>query len=143
MMRALSLTQPWASAIAHEIKRWETRSWPTHVRGEICIHSSRGFPKWAQEFADLESIEHRVLGDLPLGYILCVCNLTECRQTETLAKEISELEKKWGAYDYGRFGFKIENVRVLSEPIPVRGSLGFWKVPSETEKLIRERLRNA
>ena len=37
-MRALSLTQPWATAIALGIKHWETRSWSTSYRGRS-LHS--------------------------------------------------------------------------------------------------------
>jgi hypothetical protein len=76
-MKALSLTQPWASAIALGIKKWETRSWPTHHRGEVCIHASKGFPRWAKDFAEEQGIN---LDSLPLGCIVCVCDLTECRQ---------------------------------------------------------------
>jgi hypothetical protein len=139
-MKALSLTQPWASAVSHEIKRWETRSWPTHFRGEVAIHAAKGFPGWARDFADIESVEHRELDELPLGFILCLCNLTECRQTETLAPSLSDLERKWGDYSPRRYAFKFEEVRVLETPVPARGALGFWTVPDSLAALIREQL---
>lgn len=142
-MKALSLTQPWASAVALEIKRWETRSWPTHFRGEVCIHASKGFPKWAREFADLESLEHHALAELPLGYIVCVADLTECRQTETVAKELSELELKWGDYSPGRYAFKLENVRILDEPVYAKGALGFWTVGPEIARQVQRQLSEA
>ena len=34
-MRALSLTQPWASLMAWDEKRYETRDWPARERGWI------------------------------------------------------------------------------------------------------------
>jgi len=39
-MKALSIKQPWASLIAHGIKDIENRTWKTHFRGRIYIHSS-------------------------------------------------------------------------------------------------------
>lgn len=136
MMKAFSLTQPYASAVAVLIKQWETRSWPTHFRGEVAIHASKGFPKWAREFADEESIDHPELAELPLGQIVCVCDLTECRQTETLAPTLSETERNWGDYAPRRYAFKLENVRTLETPVPAKGALGFWTVPESLEALI-------
>jgi hypothetical protein len=39
-MKAISLSQPWASAIALDLKSIETRSWQTKYRGRIAIHAS-------------------------------------------------------------------------------------------------------
>lgn len=39
-MKALSIKQPWASLIAHGVKDIENRTWKTHFRGKIYIHSS-------------------------------------------------------------------------------------------------------
>ena len=41
-MKALSLTQPWATLIAVGAKRIETRSWYTAHRGLIAIHAAKG-----------------------------------------------------------------------------------------------------
>jgi hypothetical protein len=138
-MRAFSLTQPWASAVALGIKQWETRSWPTRFRGEVAIHASKAFPRWAREFADLESCTHPELDELPLGYIVAVCQLTECRQTETLAPTLSEQELRWGDYSPGRYAFKLESVRLLEEPVFHRGALSFWSVAwDETNQILRQ-----
>ncbi len=40
-MKALTLTQPWASLMALGVKRIETRSWYTSYRGEVVIHSGQ------------------------------------------------------------------------------------------------------
>lgn len=39
-MRSLSIKQPWASLIAHNIKKIENRTWKTNFRGRIYIHAS-------------------------------------------------------------------------------------------------------
>ena len=55
-MRALSLTEPWATLVAIEAKRIETRSWQTGYRGELLIHAAKNYPGWAraleQSFGD-------------------------------------------------------------------------------------------
>ena len=43
-MKALTLTQPWASLVAIGAKRIETRSWSTPYRGLLAIHAAKGFP---------------------------------------------------------------------------------------------------
>jgi hypothetical protein len=40
-MRALSLWQPHAQAIALGLKPWETRDWPTRYRGPLAIHGAK------------------------------------------------------------------------------------------------------
>lgn len=144
-MRALSLTQPWATAIALELKRWETRSWPTPVRGQICIHAAKGFPKWAKEFAEemAEAYGIRALfpENLPLGQIVCVADLTECRQTAIAKLELSEREQEWGDYGEGRYCFKFDNVIPMPSPIPAVGALGFWRVSWDPAKEVIRALR--
>lgn len=144
-MRALSLTQPWATAIALSLKRWETRSWPTQLRGQICIHAAKGFPKWAKEFAEEMAKGYAIRAlfpeNLPLGQIVCVADLTECRKTETAKLELSEAEQSWGDYGEGRYCFKLENVIQLASPIPATGALGFWRVGWDPAKEVIRSLR--
>ena len=40
-MKALSLWQPHAQAIAAGLKPYETRHWPTRYRGPIAIHAAK------------------------------------------------------------------------------------------------------
>ena len=40
-IKALSLWQPWASAIAVGYKHYETRSWKTDYRGWLGIHAAK------------------------------------------------------------------------------------------------------
>ena len=43
--RALSLWQPWASAIERGVKIAETRNRPTSIRGRVFIHSTKRHPR--------------------------------------------------------------------------------------------------
>ena len=41
---ALSIWQPWASALAHGVKQYETRHWSTAYRGPLLIHAAKKKP---------------------------------------------------------------------------------------------------
>lgn len=141
-MRGLSLTQPWATAVALLLKGWETRSWYTNYRGELALHAAKGFPGWAKEFA----VEEMTIGripkqQLPLGAVIAVCELTQVKRTQDLVGEISAVEKMYGDYSEGRWAFKLEKVRVLKNPVPVRGALGLWPVEWELHRAISAELK--
>lgn len=131
-MRGFSLTQPWATAVALEIKKWETRSWACKPRNDVAIHAAKSYPKWAREF----TVDQQSVGGLPriyfpLGRILCVADITLCLPTEAIVDKLSEVEKRWGDYSPGRFAFQIQNVRPLQTPIQCSGALSFWVVPND------------
>lgn len=44
-MKALTLTQPWATLVAIGAKQIETRSWFTSYRGPLAIHAAAGYGK--------------------------------------------------------------------------------------------------
>lgn len=112
-MRAISLWQPWASAIAIGSKLIETRHWATDYRGPIAIHAARR--KVLAEFAGLgedecwiaamhplldESRELDANGSLPLewhnwlpfGCVVAVAELVDCIPTNAarIYKQIRE-----------------------------------------------------
>jgi hypothetical protein len=131
-MKALSLTQPWASAIMLGIKSIETRSWKTPHRGRIAIHASAGFPKWAKEFAQTEMALGRLPAQLPFGAIIGFATITDIRMTGHLLGKISELEHRYGDYTPGRYGWMLTDIEPLPDDkiIICKGSLGLWKVPA-------------
>jgi hypothetical protein len=53
-MRAISLWQPWASAIALRLKSNETRGWATTYRGPLAIHAALRFDGQQRAFAETE-----------------------------------------------------------------------------------------
>lgn len=158
-MKALSLTQPYASLIAAGEKHIETRSFNIKYRGPIAIHSSKGFPGeykrlcesrmvcWAlgwqacppsltQEWCDRNKAD---IQSLPLGRIVAVADLVDCLPVESTGclsgvfddypKLETEQERAFGNYESGRYGWVLENVRKLQEPIQVTGHLGLWNWP--------------
>lgn len=104
-MKALTLTQPWATLIAIGAKQIETRSWTTRYRGPLAIHAGKGLgpvggsvglwnrcaePLFFRALEPYYRVTHLRLGDppalidcidvtdLPLGAIVAVAELVDC-----------------------------------------------------------------
>jgi activating signal cointegrator 1 len=133
-MRALSLTQPWASLVAIGAKTWETRSWQTAYRGPIAIHAAKTFPQDARQPCLTEPFKRalitagiRSLSDLPLGAVVATATLVDCVRTEVVRDMLTSDERAFGDYSDGRWAWKFEDVERLPEPIPAKGALGLWR----------------
>lgn len=124
-MKALTLHQPWASAIAVGLKRYETRSWSTNYRGPLAIHAGKSVPAYARE--DYEDAPAAIARPMPLGAVVCVAELVACHRTEVRGPSVSIEERFWGDWSHGRFAWELVNVRVLTPPIPARGAQGLWE----------------
>jgi len=128
-MKALSIWQPWASAIASGVKQYETRSWPTKYRGPIAICASK---KWNDDLFELAA---EYLGrwpgfpeDWPLGAVVATAHLVECRRTEDMIADIGLMEITLGDFSPGRFAWRLESV-VKIPPIEYRGRQGLFEIP--------------
>lgn len=136
-MKAISLWQPHAQAIALDLKRYETRDWQTHYRGPLAIHAAKrkweDAGEWHERAARKLNIamRGRRLTGGAYGAVVCVVDLVECVPTSALRGAIGEYEF-WGDFSDGengdgRFGWRLENVRPI-EPHYVRGQQGLWEV---------------
>lgn len=159
-MKALTLTQPWASLVAVGAKRIETRSWSTSYRGLLLIHAAKGMPREALEAcyddpiwealheADVVPFTWLYRSELkaafPLGAIVGVCDLRDCISTTRAVGALSaardERERSFGNFDRDRFAWYLRNVQRLPEPIPCRGALGLWTPPDEVLEQVRAQL---
>jgi hypothetical protein len=153
-VKTISLWQPWASLIAIGAKKVETRHWSTSHRGPLVIHAAKtkdGYDdiishreengeralRLRPPFGDvLRAAGYERLIELPLGALLCVVDLVDCVPTESLAAKISEQERAFGNYGSGRFGWILENVRVLPAPVPYRGAQGIFSVEENLLNLV-------
>lgn len=124
-MRAISTWQPWASAIALREKRIETRHWSTDYRGPIAIHAAQRWTKDQHRIA----LELGMHATLPLGQIIAVAKLIDCRPTEELLKKIDREEYVRGNYAPGRFGWILESVWALKKAVDWKGRQSFFTVP--------------
>lgn len=126
-MKALTLTQPWASAIALGLKRVETRSWKTAYRGPIAIHAAKGFPAFAREFAETERALGRLPRQLPLSSVVAIARLVDIRPTAEIRDQLGDLERLYGDFGTGRYAWLFDGIEELGHPVPARGALGLWE----------------
>ena len=64
---------------------------------------------------------------LPLGAMLCICELREVYRTEDVAHLLSEQERALGDFTPGRAAWLVKVVEVFERPIPMRGQQGLWE----------------
>lgn len=128
-MKAITLTQPWATLVAIGAKQIETRSWcplsyPTY--GPLAIHAAKGLGPvggkdgltrlcstepfcsvlntWSREYAktyvDLADMVNRPL--MPLGAVVAICELLEVRPTRgrSLERDYGLSEQELAFGDY-------------------------------------------
>lgn len=132
-IKCVSLWQPWASFIAHDLKHVETRSWPApaSILGtRIGIHAARtrdGILATSCESILSDSMrqieeEH---GPLPFGAIVATAVVEACVPVERLKAD------PFGDYTPGRYGWILTDVRKLEKPIPYRGAQGLFTATIE------------
>ena len=151
-MKAITLTQPWASLVSIGAKRIETRSFVTHFRGPLAIHAAQGFPRLAQKLCADEPFHsalcsaRRPVWMLPRGAIVATCNLVACRpvkyftlnglvsfeefapdlKTRIVTVDMNDQERAFGDYSEGRWAWILEDVREICPPAQAKGALGLW-----------------
>lgn len=132
-MRCISLWQPWASAIALGLKGIETRGFETKVRGRLAIHAAKRWSQPQQQFAGARRRAGELLPyPMPLGKIVATAVLYDVVPTAMLlAAGVTDLERMYGDYSPGRFGWLLRDVVALEQPIPWIGKQGFFNVPDE------------
>ena len=136
-MKAVSVSQPWATLLVHGLERLETRPWATAHRGPILIHASKHFPPAAralcrtEPFCTLLSRSGYVQWrDLPAGKLVGVAEITGCTRVEEL-RDLPDLERQIGDFSPGRWAWLLAGPRPLVEPVPYRGRLGLFDVPDD------------
>lgn len=135
--KALSVRQPWASAIVFAGKDVENRSQRTHYRGPVAIHASlaanddlldqyvrlavgserRTLRDWIQRGRALYGLakQEDLDAEVPTGHIIGIAMLVDC--CESFASPWWDGPDSWA--------WVLRGV-VPIEPIPVKGALGLW-----------------
>ena len=155
-MKALSLTQPWATLVAIGAKRIETRTWSTSYRGLVAIHAGKAPSSDARNTVYADSVlkvlnEARIHvgrdgSELPTGVIVAVGILASVEPTENLTNRargieaLSPHEFEFGNFAPRRFGWLLTDVQRFREPIACTGALGVWTVPPEVERRVCDAL---
>lgn len=142
-MKAISLTQPWATLAAINAKRIETRGWKTDYRGPLAIHAAKG---WTEEIVRmtmrgepfrsvLAAAGYPLFSLLPRGAVIATCRLVDCRPITPTSKEfgvngilwlLDDQERAFGDYTPGRWAWLLADMVPLPTPVPARGALGLW-----------------
>ncbi|MHC9543044.1 MAG: ASCH domain-containing protein [Vulcanimicrobiota bacterium] len=110
-MKALSVKDPWATAILNGEKTIELRSWPASYFGDLLICASAS-PKTENS-----------------GNALCIVKLAGWRPMQ-------EADEKASLCDFDEYTYSwiLENVRPI-EPFPVKGKLKFFDVDVPKKRL--------
>jgi hypothetical protein len=116
-MKALTVRQPWADLIVLGVKDVENRTWRTHYRGPLAIHSSKGRPSKP----DVERAE-AIGGPLPfaewhdLGRVIGRVTLLDC---------VLDSTSPWA--EEGAWHWLLADPGSVVAPDVVRGRLGLWE----------------
>lgn len=132
-MRAISLHQPWATAMALGLKRIETRDWRPAVDEPflMAIHAAKVWKPEQVEFCSRMRVDlcPELPHEIPLGAIVGVVRVEGFEQTDVILPDVSPIELLWGNYEPGRWAWLTEQPRALSQPLAWRGQQGFFSVP--------------
>lgn len=151
-MRALSLHQPWGTAIRLGLKVTETRDYGTPYRGELAIHAAKawGKPQRAalEEFrAQWPSLQWD--GQSRGGEVIALAELVAVERFAGEPDEdgccpqyaASEADYLTGNYLQGRYGWRLQNVRLVDPPVPVKGHQSLWTLTADEAQAVRARAR--
>lgn len=163
-MKALTLTQPWATLVAIGAKSVETRSWGTKHRGPLAIHAAKTLPvSWhpfrhpsfiaaLEPLVDVNSLGVPNIDRLPIGCVLAVVKVIDVFSTEELLRMTMRVDGKrrhepflgageiaFGDYTPGRYGWVFGSVEKLKRPFPCRGGQRIWNLDRErvSESFVR------
>jgi hypothetical protein len=143
-LRALTVQQPWAFAIAAGEKTIENRTRGMNYRGLLAIHAGKRFSDRGRLDARVQALlaEERVgESDLTFGAIIAVGQLVDSHPD-------GDCCRPWGESAYDEHGGQrrtlihhlvLEDVFALPEPVPANGALGLWRpVPEDTADILRQ-----
>lgn len=145
--KAISIREPYASAVVFAGKDIENRSWRTHYRGPIAIHASstvhpedlddqrrmlrggerRSLEYWINRGRRAYGMDR--IEELEPSQVIGMGMLVDC---------VEQSSSPW--HEKGCFGFEILGI-VPIEPIAFDGALNLWDCEFEYTPLIRQRRR--
>lgn len=129
-MKVITVYQPHAFAIVAGIKRFETRTRQTSIRGRVGIHAglkdfdavTKGYPEECK--AKIVAMQHESpFADRVLfrGGIIGTVEIVDCVPVEEIAATLTKQERLLGDYSAGRFAWVLERPVMFHEPIQVQG----------------------
>ena len=128
-MKALTISQPFASLIASGEKWVENRRWPTGHRGRLAIHAGKG----------TQYLDRRELVAYPTACVVAVAQLVACVHLHAVGgrdplpceqlrmKGIDPSDLLSHEHTEGPWCWVLRDIRRYREPIPCRGAQGLWE----------------
>src|SRR5690606_28490894 len=130
-MKALTVRQPWAWAIANGYKTVENRTWNTTHRGQVAIHAAA---RW-----DRETTTARVF-ELTGAYVLKT-DVSAIVAVVDVVGVCTAQDCGCGPWAIpGQRHWQLVNAQALPDPAPCKGRLGLWDLPADVEAAIRVQL---
>ncbi|MFD9070575.1 ASCH domain-containing protein [Streptomyces lasiicapitis] len=117
-MKALTIKQPWAGAIAHQTKRVENRSWKLPAKHEgtrILIHAGAERDRYAVVYGEHFDV---------YSAVVAIATITGCHYSDD-----GRCCGPWG--DEVAYHWTLTDVVALPEPVPAKGRLGIWTPDAE------------
>lgn len=171
MMRALTLTQPYAGLVASGLKRIENRPRQMIKASDFgqwfAIHASRVIDEnvydrihaaapdigrgdvhksYAPAWGKLSRIKSAVIGVAKIKHVLhgwSAIRIAEHRETLEQQFRILTGRDDQMRWFFGPVGYVLSDVIALPTSIAARGYQGFWTLDLPTEKLVREQMKAA
>lgn len=155
-MRALTVQEPWASAIIYGPKDVENRPWATAHRGTLWIHAAKRVDWSASRDAWLAAglppppssgrfDRSAWTGSLPLGKVIGSVEMTDCHPLYKDCNLFTGIPQvtcsPWAIW--GQCHWMLDGKRPLPEPVPCRGSLGLWRLPEDIAAKVQAQLAGA
>lgn len=152
MMRAITVQQPWAFAIATGEKTVENRvrqtPWHAAVGQTVAIHAGKAWDETAihdeRLIAAAKAAGHLfVCEELdPAAYDYgAVLATAELAGVHLGVPRPGGCRCAWNAWaEPGSWHLVLRDIRRLREPVPARGMQGLWSLPHDVEALVREQL---
>jgi hypothetical protein len=156
-IRALTVRQPYAGAIAFGGKTPENRPMRSRYTGLVAIHAGMTVdwdaagPAWtaARVTPYRRGLKRAAwTGVLDLGAVIAVATMTGCHNADEC------MFPEWSLPPGGQTGcspwavrgawhWELTGVHPLAEPVSCRGMLGLWRLPEDAEKAVRAQLEEA
>jgi hypothetical protein len=161
-MKALALHQPWASAMALGLKKFETRTRQVKFRGPLAIHATlkdvwptvreagTGLGLAYRTMKALEDSAGGPSGQLPKGAIVCVVDVYDCLPAEKVKADMDRYvsegaagidELQLGDYSPGRWVILTRDVIKMETPVKNRGMQFIWNLHEEDEAKVLDQIK--
>jgi hypothetical protein len=111
--RALSIRQPWAELILRGKKKIEVRSFPTNIRGPMCLYAS--LTRGADD-AKCRASTGRTWEDLDRGVLVGIIEIVDCRPLQQTDSRAAGFRIDFDPE--GSFAWLVRPVKRLAKPIP-------------------------